>query len=239
MDTKANQRLPLWWILILAPLGYAGTNLFHWLASPEIQELTGIGQYRILSLLVYTLATGIAVIVYMVLLKNRGMTMKAAGYRSRLTWKGAIVAVIAVVIVSFIIYPLIEMGLRATGVPMYWTTGQIAPVNQNTMQDMLLGIFVTVILAPLTEDTIFRGYVYQALVQRMNKWAAIAGSSLIFALLHIQFFGPGMAIWILFFGTASAWLYSRFNSIYPSLLFHALNNLWAYIILPMIFTNNF
>lgn len=78
MDTKANQRLPLWWILILAPLGYAGTNLFHWLASPEIQELTGIGQYRIFSLLVYTLATGIAVIVYMVLLKNRGMTMKAA-----------------------------------------------------------------------------------------------------------------------------------------------------------------
>ena len=64
------------------------------------------------------------------------MTMKAAGYRSRLTWKGAIAAVIAVVIVSFIIYPLIEMGLRATGVPMYWTTGQIAPVNQNTMQDM-------------------------------------------------------------------------------------------------------
>ena len=167
------------------------------------------------------------------------MTMKAAGYRSRLTWKGAIAAVIAVVIVSFIIYPLIEMGLRATGVPMYWTTGQIAPVNQNTMQDMLLGIFVTVILAPLTEDTIFRGYVYQALAQRMNKWAAIAWSSLIFALLHIQFFGPGMAIWILFFGTASAWLYSRFNSIYPSLLFHALNNLWAYIILPMILTNNF
>ena len=48
-----------------------------------------------------------------------------------------------------------------------------------------------------------------------------------------------MAICILFFGTESAWLYSRFNSIYPSLLFHALNNLWAYIILPMIFTNNF
>ena len=103
MDTKANQRLPLWWILILAPLGYAGTNLFHWLASPEIQELTGIGQYRIFSLLVYTLATGIAVIVYMVLLKSRGMTMKAAGYRSRLTWKGAMAAVIAVVIVSFIL----------------------------------------------------------------------------------------------------------------------------------------
>ena len=234
MDTKANQRLPLWWILILAPLGYVGTNLFHWLASPEIQEFTGIGQDRIFSLLVYTLATGIAVIVYMALLKRRGMTMKAAGYRGRLTWKGTVAAVIAVVIVSFIIYPLIETGLRTTGVPMYWTTGQITPVSQNTLQDMLLGILVTVILAPLTEDTIFRGYVYQAFVQRTHKWTAIAGSSLIFALLHIQFFGPGMAIWILFFGTASAWLYSRFNNIYPSLLFHALNNLWAYIILPMI-----
>ena len=28
MYTKANQRLPLWWILILAPLGYVGTNFF-------------------------------------------------------------------------------------------------------------------------------------------------------------------------------------------------------------------
>lgn len=173
-----------------------------------------IGQYRIFSLLIYTLATGIAVIVYMGLLKSQGMTMKAAGYRGRLTWKGAMAAVIAVVIVSFIVYPLIEMGLRSAGVPMYWTTGQIAPVNQNTLQDMLLGILVTVILAPLTEDTIFRGYVYQAFAQRMHRW---------------------MAIWILFFGTASAWLYSRFDNIYPSLLFHALNNLWAYIILPMIF----
>lgn len=110
-------------------------------------------------MLIYTLATGIAVIVYMGLLKSQGMTMKAAGYRGRLTWKGAMAAVIAVVIVSFIVYPLIEMGLRSAGVPMYWTTGQIAPVNQNTLQDMLLGILVTVILAPLTEDTIFRGYV--------------------------------------------------------------------------------
>jgi membrane protease YdiL (CAAX protease family) len=186
-------------------------------------------------LLIYTLATGIAVIVYMGLLKSQGMTMKAAGYRGRLTWKGAMAAVIAVVIVSFIVYPLIEMGLRSAGVPMYWTTGQIAPVNQNTLQDMLLGILVTVILAPLTEDTIFRGYVYQAFAQRMHRWVAITVSSLIFALLHIQFFGPGMAIWILVFGTASAWLYSRFDNIYPSLLFHALNNLWAYIILPMIF----
>ena len=235
INTKSNQQLPLWWILILAPLGYAGTNLFHWLASPEIQELTGIGQGRIFSLLVYTLATGIAVIVYMALLKRQGMTMKAAGYRGKLTWKGAMAAVIAVIIVSFIVYPLIEMGLRAAGVPMYWTTGQITPVSQNTLQDMLLGILVTVILAPLTEDTIFRGYVYQAFAQRTHKWVAIAGSSLIFALLHIQFFGPGMAIWILFFGTTSAWLYGRFNNIYPSLLFHALNNLWAYIILPLIF----
>ena len=46
MDTKANQQLPLWWILILAPLGYAGTNLFHWLASPEIQEFIGITCWR-------------------------------------------------------------------------------------------------------------------------------------------------------------------------------------------------
>lgn len=76
MDTKVNQRLPLWWILILAPLGYAGTNLFHWLASPEIQELTGIGQYRIFSLLVYTLATGIAVIFFSPRMKAQPNTAK-------------------------------------------------------------------------------------------------------------------------------------------------------------------
>ena len=103
------------------------------------------------------------------------MTMKAAGYRNSLTLNGLMAAVIADVIVSFIIYSLIEMGLRAAGVPIYWTTGQITPVSQNTLQDTLLGILVTVILAPLTENTIFRGYVYQAFAQRRHKWTAIAG----------------------------------------------------------------
>ena len=85
MNIKANQRLPLWWILILVPFGYAGTNLFHWLASPEIQKFTGIGQYRIFSLLVYTLATGIAVIVYMVLLSQQADMERSngSGYCSR------------------------------------------------------------------------------------------------------------------------------------------------------------
>jgi membrane protease YdiL (CAAX protease family) len=238
MEINNTKKLPVWWLIILAPLGFGITTLFYKLTggnSYEIQKYLGINQSRIFSLLIYTLSTGIAVFIYWFLLRSKKLSFKKAGYRGKLTKNGIYGALLALLITSFVLYPLLASILGELDIPMFWKSIGETAIKQNSGQDLILGILTAVILAPLTEDTIFRGYVFQMFSEQANKWIAMIVSSLLFAVIHISFFGPGLTIWVFFFGMVSAYLYNRFNSIYPSLLFHALNNLWSYILVPLVF----
>lgn len=232
-----TQKLPVWWIFILAPMGIVLTTIAYNFFRPEVlafKSFLGISQGRIFSLLLYTLATGFAVFIYYLLLKRKGLNLQKAGYRFRISGKGLVYSLICVSIAIFS-YPLIESLLKLLQIPMYWGGNISFPVQQKENQDIYWGILTAVILAPLTEDTIFRGYIVEMFNERMGKWTTIILSSLIFALIHLQFFGPGLTIYMLVWSVLTCFLYVKFNSIYPSLIFHALNNIWAYIFVPMIF----
>jgi membrane protease YdiL (CAAX protease family) len=234
---EKSAKLPLWWIIILAPMGIVLTTLAYTFLRPEILEiklLLGISQDRIFSLLLYTFSTGIAVAVYYFLLKNRGLGFSKAGFRGSITRKGLFYSLICVAIAIFC-YPIIESFLKFLQIPMYWGDRISFPIQQKESQDIYWGILTAVILAPLTEDTIFRGYVVEMLKERMKKWVTIILGSLIFALVHLQFFGPGLTVYMLIWSILTCFLYVKFDNIYPSLIFHSLNNIWAYILVPMIF----
>ncbi len=233
-----KEKLPVWWIFILAPLGIILTSFFFYLTGKEtqsIRESIGITQPRIFALLIYNIATGLAVLLYYFLLKSKKLNFQTAGYRKKLSKRGVFDAFIAFLLVSMLLYPLISSILAALDIPMFWKSIGETAIKQTSVQDLILGTLTAAILAPLTEDTIFRGYVYQMFSERTNKWIAIIVSALLFSLLHISFFGPGLTVWVFFFGVASAYLYYKHDSIYPSLLYHFINNIWAYVIVPLIF----
>ena len=212
---EKSEKLPLWWLFILAPLGIVLTTLAYEFFRPEILEfksLLGISQGRIFSLLIYTLSTGMAVGVYYFLLKSRGLGFSKAGYRNSITGKGLLYSLICVSIAIFC-YPIIESILKLLHIPMYWGDRISFPVQQKVNQDIYWGVLTAVILAPLTEDTIFRGYVVEMFKGRMKKWVAIIASSLIFALVHLQFFGPGLTVYMLIWSILTCYLYLKFNNI--------------------------
>ena len=238
MDAEIKQKLPAWWIIILAPTGILLSSLFYGVFNNEIEYIFqsfGIHQSRVFALLVYNFATAIAVLLYYFLLRSKGLSFGHAGYRNKLTGKGILYGIGAFFIVSIILYPLIDSLLANFNIPMFWESIGETAIKQNTTQDIFLGILIPAILSPLTEDTIFRGYVFQMFSERMKVWMAIILSSLIFAVIHIGFFGPGLTVWVFFFGIASAYLYYKFDSIYPSLFYHFINNMWAYVIVPMLY----
>lgn len=237
MQNQNTTKLPVWWIIILAPFGILLTSLFFngfGEQSMELKNILGINQGRMFALLVYTVSTGIAVFIYFLLLKSKNLNLRKAGYRNKLTKKGIYGALICFGIAMFI-YPIIEQLMLLFELPMFWERVGNTPVKQENTQDLFIGLLTAVILAPLTEDTIFRGYVLEMFNERSKKWTAIIISSLIFAIIHFQFFGPGLTVYMLFWSILTGYLYVRFNNIYPSLLFHGLNNVWAYILVPMIF----
>lgn len=81
--------------------------------------------------------------------------------------------------------------------------------------------FATVVVAPVTEEVFFRGFVFAGLRARYDwRWAALI-SSVLFAAAHLQltFFIPAFLLGFLF-----AFLYQKSNSIWPGLILHAVVN---------------
>jgi membrane protease YdiL (CAAX protease family) len=86
-------------------------------------------------------------------------------------------------------------------------------------------LFITVVLvAPVVEETFFRGFVFGGLRSRYDwRWAA-AISAALFAAAHLQitFFIPAFILGYLF-----AYLYRRSNSIWPGIIIHVVVNAFA------------
>lgn len=96
--------------------------------------------------------------------------------------------------------------------------------GQATLLTFLLNFLLASILAPLTEETLFRGVIFGSLHTYLGKWTAAVISSALFSLLHFQAYGflPRFML-----GLILAHMYEKNRSLYPSMALHALNNFVA------------
>lgn len=91
--------------------------------------------------------------------------------------------------------------------------------------------FVSVaVIAPLTEEIFFRGFLYASLRTRVGVSKAMLISTLFFTALH---FSVDAFIPILVLGVFLAWVYEKTGSLYPGILLHAANNGVALIALAL------
>lgn len=93
-----------------------------------------------------------------------------------------------------------------------------------------LGILSFGILAPLGEETVFRGVVYGQLKKISNAPVAVVLSALIFGLYHgnlVQF------VYAALLGIVMALIYEIYDSLLASILFHAVANLTVYVLLDL------
>jgi membrane protease YdiL (CAAX protease family) len=82
-------------------------------------------------------------------------------------------------------------------------------------------IFTGVILAPIVEETFFRGFLFAGFRQRYGYNRAALLSSAIFAAAHLQ---PSVLIPTFVLGYLFSYLYQKSNSIFPGMLMHFLVN---------------
>lgn len=93
---------------------------------------------------------------------------------------------------------------------------------------------ITVVVAPIVEEIIYRGIVFPALVTRMRPWKAIAASAVLFAFLHAGPYGRGMFIPVeLVGGALMALAFYLRRSIVPGVLLHAAGNA-LFLLEPMV-----
>jgi len=189
------------------------------------------------SLTIYCVSASLATMFILFLLKRKGISIKDVGYQGKITIE-MIAHSIFGVIVGVFLYSIIDLLSKSLGFGMYW--GDISKsysVIPGSIIDIVLLVLSTVVLAPLAEDTVFRGVLLNFLNNRFTKIKSVVIAAILFAVIHIPFYGPGLTIYMFFWTLISCMLFQKYQSIYPCFIFHSINNLLAYIIFPSVFSN--
>ena len=103
--------------------------------------------------------------------------------------------------------------------------------DSGTLGTVIAG-FLIVVIAPLSEEIFFRGFLFRGMRNGMPAVIAALLTSAIWGLFHYT--GPetwGVVVQITVFGLWLSWLYERTGSIYPTIAVHMVNNAIAFTIL--------
>jgi membrane protease YdiL (CAAX protease family) len=97
-------------------------------------------------------------------------------------------------------------------------------LETGSIQTVILVSASALIIAPLIEEFLFRGFIYPAARKRFGVTVAILSSSALFALVHQDFFS---FLPIMILGVAMAFLYERRQSLVAPVALHFFHNLRA------------
>lgn len=94
--------------------------------------------------------------------------------------------------------------------------------------DIVYAFLVIVIIAPIVEEIVFRGYLYGSLRPRMPWWVAAVVVSVLFGMVHGQI---NVAIDTFFLSMVICYLRDRTGAIWSGIFVHSLKNALAFYIL--------
>ncbi len=102
--------------------------------------------------------------------------------------------------------------------------------------EVLMTFVSLVILPPVAEEIIFRGYLYTSLRAKYTFLPAVIVTSLLFGAAHLQFGSGAPLLWVAAIDTfilsvILCFLRERRGSLWPAILLHAIKNVVAFVIL--------
>lgn len=88
-----------------------------------------------------------------------------------------------------------------------------------------IGVFIKVsVIAPIVEELIFRGLIFNGFRKNYNGFVAVFMSALLFALFHLN---PWQIPATFVLGLLLGWLMLRTNNILLAIIGHSINNTWV------------
>jgi membrane protease YdiL (CAAX protease family) len=235
-----RKKLPVnWRLLLLVPLwavtAYVLSYLIvalvlftlEWLHMPIQNVLRPAVLQTALAASIYLLTIAIIIgVPYLV--AKRKTSLATLGLTRLPSWVD-----IGLAPVTFIVYSLIMAAVLAaisTWIPSF-------PIDQaqdvgfkafGTRTDNIMAFLTLVVVAPLAEETLFRGYLYGKLKRYVPAiWAALV-TSLLFALAHMQL-NVGIDVFVL--SLMLCGLRSLTGSIWAGILVHMMKNAIAYYLI--------
>jgi membrane protease YdiL (CAAX protease family) len=179
------------------------------------------------------IAESLAVALVLFVIRRRGLELNAIGLGRKPTWRDLKKAAIGFAVFYGL---LILATLVISALIPSFNTNQAQDVGFNSLNSTLDGILAfasLVILPPLGEETLIRGYLYSGLRARWKFVPAMLVTSLIFGLAHLQLgsgaaalYAAGLDTFVL--SVVLVYLRESTGALYAGMLVHSLNNVVAF-----------
>jgi membrane protease YdiL (CAAX protease family) len=137
---------------------------------------------------------------------------------------------VAFMLVQFGFADLYALISSITGLPDMGSNN--AGVSTNIWQYLML-VLVVGIVPPIVEELLFRGVIFKEL-SKVNKWVAVFGSALLFALFHMN---PAQFVFQFIMGVIYGFVVMRTGNVIHAMILHFVNN-FSLVTLIYIVGNN-
>ena len=186
--------------------------LLYGLAATADISPAGISDAGLYSIILYEIA---ALLLIANFLNLRGWSIQ--DFNLHLSWKltgAGILLAIAYYAIYYFLWIVVEALLGP------FKNAWSDPVSVNTSLS-LTAILITSVINPIFEEGLVVGYIMKALRDRKGAWYAINASIFIRLLYHL-YQGPLVAIAIVPMGWLFAYVYVRWNRLWPLIVAHGL-----------------
>lgn len=140
---------------------------------------------------------------------------------------------LAVALLGFVVYITLSLILLYIG-SHFFGVNQAEPQNLgynsglHNLTDILVAFVPLVLLTPVIEEMLFRGFIFEGFRHKLPFWPAAILVSGLFGLAHGQW-NVGVDVFAL--SIVSCYLRDRTKSLWPSIFLHALKNAMAFYLL--------
>jgi membrane protease YdiL (CAAX protease family) len=136
---------------------------------------------------------------------------------------------LAVALIGFVVLANVALIVVKILVPSFDPNqAQTNDFTQATGSQRSLALIALVLLPPIFEETVFRGFIFPALSKRMGMvWGAVL-SSMLFGAAHGQ---PNLFVYTSILGLLLCFMYVKTRSIVPGVMLHMVNNYLAFLAL--------
>lgn len=222
--------LPLWVLVAFVAsqlIVVAGLWVLEWLRIPLESAVSQSVSQTIVAALVYLLTFAIVAGVPYALWRRK-TTDEDLGLTRLVTWTDiglAPLAFIAYGLLTTVVLTIVTTSITGFPADQAQDTGFSA---FGSRLDNLLAFATLVVLAPIAEEVVFRGYLYGKLKRYVPTIVAAIVTSLLFGIVHLQW-NVGIDVFVL--SLVLCGLRSLTGSIWAGILVHMIKNAIAYYIL--------
>jgi membrane protease YdiL (CAAX protease family) len=206
--------------------------LFGWSAVRRIRGLPtafGIATNPGLLIAIFVVTAAVWIVPVYIVARKRGAGAGDVGFARTPIW-----AAVKLVVNAFLVFIgfsiLWQMVALHFGIPLQPDMLKKFPPG---WAGFALALLLGAVIAPISEETFFRGFLFAGLRREYPFWLAAGVSSLIFGVGHMV---PGAIVPLCVLGFLFAWMRERTGSIWPSIAMHMLNNA-LYFMLRFLFAN--